>query len=329
VDPGATQLTTMHCELPPGHSARPPAVDDAEAIWRFVAARNEAILGFADVTIDEVVDELTEPGFDPATDGWLVHEPGGAVAGYGWACRKGGSGEVLVDSIAEPDAIAAWLWERTIARAVEIAGATGHAQATLDVGVYRADAAQRARAASLGFQPGTTYHRMRIDHDGPHAAPPVPDSIQIRSGDDPQVRRDGHTVLNAAFDGQFGYVTRPFDEWHAMVDASSACDWSQLHVVYADGRPVAMLRGTNQFVEDEHCGYVATVGVLESARGRGLAKLLLRHAFAADSVRGRAGTILHVDTNNPTPALGLYESVGMRPVLVIDILRRVIPLSVS
>jgi ribosomal protein S18 acetylase RimI-like enzyme len=69
--------------------------------------------------------------------------------------------------------------------------------------------------------------------------------------------------------------------------------------------------------------------VLESARGRGLAKLLLRHAFAADSGRGRAGTILHVDTNNPTPALGLYESVGMRPVLVIDVWRRMIPLSAS
>jgi hypothetical protein len=29
-----------------------------------------------------------------------------------------------------------------------------------------------------------------------------------------------------------------------------------------------------------------------------------------------------VDTNNTTPALRLYESVGMRPVLVIDVWRR-------
>ena len=48
-------------------------------------------------------------------------------------------------------------------------------------------------------------------------------------------------------------------------------------------------------------------------------------AFAAAA--GRSGTILHVDTNNPTPALGLYLSVGMKPVLIIDVWRRTLPAS--
>lgn len=39
---------------------------------------------------------------------------------------------------------------------------------------------------------------------------------------------------------------------------------------------------------------------------------------------GRAGTILHVDSNNTTPALSLYESVGMRATLVIDVWRRTV-----
>ena len=65
--------------------------------------------------------------------------------------------------------------------------------------------------------------------------------------------------------------------------------------------------------------------MVEAARGKGLAKLLLRQAFARDANAGRVGTILHVDTNNPTPALGLYERVGMRTVLVIDVWRRVMP----
>lgn len=64
---------------------------------------------------------------------------------------------------------------------------------------------------------------------------------------------------------------------------------------------------------------MATVAVLPSARGRGLAKLLLLQAFADDHRRGRRGTILHVDSNNVTPAVGLYERVGMRPVLAIDV----------
>jgi ribosomal protein S18 acetylase RimI-like enzyme len=82
--------------------------------------------------------------------------------------------------------------------------------------------------------------------------------------------------------------------------------------------------GNNQFAADEGCGYVDTLAVRPEFRGRGLGRLLLRTAIAADAARGREGTILHVDTNNTTPALGLYESEGMRPVLVIDIWRRTV-----
>jgi ribosomal protein S18 acetylase RimI-like enzyme len=78
---------------------------------------------------------------------------------------------------------------------------------------------------------------------------------------------------------------------------------------------------SDEFVEDENCGYIGWLGVLEEARGKGLAKFLLRDAFHADAMNGRTGTILHVDTNNPTPALGLYLSVGMRATLVIDLWR--------
>jgi ribosomal protein S18 acetylase RimI-like enzyme len=93
-------------------------------------------------------------------------------------------------------------------------------------------------------------------------------------------------------------------------------------VAALDSRPAAIIMTSDRFVEDENCGYVSDLGVLPEARGRGIAKYLLRTAFAADARAGRTGTILHVDTNNVTPALGLYESVGMRPVLIIDMWRR-------
>jgi GNAT superfamily N-acetyltransferase len=88
-----------------------------------------------------------------------------------------------------------------------------------------------------------------------------------------------------------------------------------------DGRAVALRECTDQFVEDEDCGYIGRLGVLEEARGKGLATFLLRDQFALDAAAGRTGTILHVDTNNPTPALGLYLSVSMRAELVMDVLR--------
>ena len=92
-----------------------------------------------------------------------------------------------------------------------------------------------------------------------------------------------------------------------------------------DGEPKAAGEDNYQFVEDEDCGNVARLAVLEQARGKGLAKLLLREGFATHAAAGRTGTILHVDTNNPTPALDLYTSVGMEAVLVIDVWRLVVP----
>ena len=315
----------MTLVLGAGYQWRRPRVDDAEAIWELVAERNTSIIGFPDITLDDVRDELVEPGFDPRIDGWVVHDRAGRLAGYAWACRKSDSNEVGIDTVAEVEAVCSWLWAATVARAREIGAELGHGEVALDVGIHRPDAAQRARAQAGGFAIGTTFHRLRIDH---HGVPAEPDAsaVTIRSGEeDEQVRRDALAVANEATAGQFGFVERAFDEWHRDVEASVSHDWAQLRVVYLDNQPVAMLQGNDQFAEDERCGYIARVAVVEAARGRGLAKLLLRQAFARDARAGRVGTILHVDTNNPTPALGLYERVGMRPVLVIDVWRRIMP----
>jgi len=37
----------------------------------------------------------------------------------------------------------------------------------------------------------------------------------------------------------------------------------------------------------------------------------LLQAFAHDFRGGRRGTVLHVESNNVTPAIGLYRHVGM------------------
>ena len=161
---------------------------------------------------------------------------------------------------------------------------------------------------------------MRIDFDAPPAEPVVPAGVIVRTGPgDEAFHRQAHDVSKRAFAEHFGFVERSFEDWHESIESASTSDWTQLRVAYVDGRPAAMVRGTDQFVDDEDCGYVATVAVLPASRGHGLAKLLLLQAFADDFRRGRRGTVLHVDANNVTPAVGLYEHVGMRSVLAIDV----------
>jgi ribosomal protein S18 acetylase RimI-like enzyme len=219
--------------------------------------------------------------------------------------------------------VARWLLARALERAAEIGRSRGLEGVSVDKTIYRGDETMTGLAAGLGFAPAATFHRMRIDHDGPVPVPEPPPGVLVHDGAyDDAIRRAAHRVSMASFAEHFGHADTPYEQWLETHEARSVFDWSQLTVVEADGEPVAMCECNDAFVGDENCGYVMRIGVLEQARGRGLAKYLLRRAFAVDAAAGRAGTILHVDTNNTTPALGLYESVGMRPSLVLDVWRR-------
>ncbi|MCE7000452.1 GNAT family N-acetyltransferase [Saccharothrix sp. S26] len=306
--------------LPAGHTARPPRPDDAELILGLVHAYTTAVIGFADYTLDDMRDELTRPGFDLERDAWLVLDAAGAPVGYATANGKSGSDEVDVDVVSADPVIADWLFTRVLDRARELGRAGGHEKVVVDQGVYRDDTALRERVAALGFEAATTFHRMRIDHVGEVPPPaPVP-GLVLRQGLDEEVRRTAHEVRNASFAGHFGFVPKTYQEWHEQLDRKSTFDWSGLWLAELDGRPAGFMECTDQFA-DENRGYVGHLGVLPAARGRGVAKHLLGQAFHLDAAAGRVGTVLHVDSNNPTPALGLYESVGMRPVLVIDVWR--------
>lgn len=312
----------MTAVLPEKYTVRPPAADDAQAILDLATAYNVAVIGSADWTLDDVRDALAEQNFDPARDGWLVFD-GDQLAGFGWVFGKGDHRQLDQDVTADDLEVERWLLDRVDQRAREFAREYGHPAVQLDTVAYRADTARRERLTGYGYTCGTTFHRMRIDHDGQVPAPQVPDGVTVRRGTpDEASRRAAHAVLNAAFDGQFGFSPRSFDEWRTAQEDHSAFDWSQLTVLELDGEVVAMRSCNDQFVEDENCGYIGRLAVLEKARGRGLAKFLLRDQFALDAANGRAGTILHVDTNNPTPALGVYLSVGMRPTLVMEAWRR-------
>jgi ribosomal protein S18 acetylase RimI-like enzyme len=213
--------------------------------------------------------------------------------------------------------VAAWLYEQTMDRAREMGRENGHAEITVEADIYRADEPQRALLTGHAFTNGTTYHRMRIDHREPVAMPAPPPGVVVRRGAwDDASRWTAHELIIECFQGQFGFVVRPHEQWIEYLELLSTFDWSQMTLLEVDGRAVALRKCTDAHLETDDCGYVGMLCVLEEFRGRGLARFLLQDAFAHDAAASRAGTMLDVDTNNPTPALGLYLAVGMKPTLV-------------
>lgn len=304
--------------LPAGLTVRSPRLDDDRDIFALVSAYNHSIVGIADFTLDDVRDELNEPGFVRETDGWVVHD-GDRLVGYATTFRRADSDRIDADVVAPDSGVAGWLLDRTIERARAIGRESEYRGVTVDHSTYRDDDALQRLLTERAFGAATSFYRMRVDHTGPVQDPAMPAGVLLRSAAEGEsVRRTAHAVREAAFTEHFGEVAQTYDDWVVSLESKAMFSWGHVRLAEADGEPAGMIRVSDQFIEDECCGYVAQIGVAPWARGRGIAKTLLREAFAADAARGLIGTLLHVDSGNTTPALGLYESVGMRPVLVID-----------
>ncbi|WP_328999013.1 GNAT family N-acetyltransferase [Kribbella sp. NBC_00709] len=307
--------------LPAGHTFRPMVLEDAALIAERSAVYTSALLGFPKHSPEDVANYLRDPGINLTTDAWVVLDPNGNFAGSATAVQITGGTHVNIDILSNNPAVLNWLLDQTERRA----HATGRHEVVLQVGAIRQDQLLPEVLAARGFAVGTSVQRMRITFDGEVLPPAVPDNVVVRRGaPDEASRRAAHGVLMEAFAGQPATLPRPFDEWAASRESRSTFDWSQVTTLELDGQAVAMTECNDNFVSTDNCGYVGRLAVVPSARGRGFAKFLLHNAFAVDAAAGRSGTILHVDSSNPTPAVALYTGVGMRPDLISDIWRRTI-----
>src|SRR5204862_3670218 len=78
-----------------------------------------------------------------------------------------------------------------------------------------------------------------------------------------------------------------------------------------DSTPVGALVATvSESTNGPDSSYVDYIGVIDLARGRGVAKGLLRTVIADAAARGRDRVGPEVDADSPTGAAGLYTSMG-------------------
>lgn len=291
------------------------AAGDLAAVCELLTLCDTAVLGRTDFTEDEIAADLRSTTLE--SYGWYAGE---LLVGYGWVERVDTSAKVELDAYVRPGHdpslgldIVDFLERRGVALVAEV----GHELAVFDIGLYRQDEQSQSWLRTRGFETPTSFVRMRIDLDGPVATPTVPGLVLRRGDTDEADLRTAHRISEDAFGEHYNHVQVSYESWRRRLTEQGE-DFAEVWLAELDGDPMGVLVGTRQFVEDENAGYVRTLGTMPGARGRGVGKAMLRAYFDVAQRAGRTAVLLHVDVGNVTGALGIYESVGMRPVLTID-----------
>ena len=307
--------------LPAGYSHRNASLEDAPAIAELVNEVNIAEIGTPLTSVEESRDDLTTPGRETEDDVVLVDDDG-ALVGYLalWADVEPFT-EIQQFVFVRPAlwgrGLSAWLLGLGEERARDkVHRAAPSSPVFLRVSHWAANDAAGRLFASLGYTHARTFHEMRINLDGPVAAPQIPDGIELRTFDGERDAPGVYAALKEAFADHWGHAFDPFDQWrHQHIDGEASGFDAALWFLALDRDEVAgaacCRASTPRSPEAAH---VDVLGVRPAWRGRGVGRALLLSAFREAQRREIQAVTLGVDSENQTGATRLYEGVGMRSV---------------
>ena len=182
----------------------------------------------------------------------------------------------------------------------------------------------------LGLQPIRYFADLRADLSEPtptRRAPSAASSAAATAASttttfrivpwDLSRNEEARHVKNAAFMDHWGSTPTPSDWWTTQTSGFGARpDWS-FFAVNNDDKIIGHLI-THRFENDDELlgakyAVIDNIGTLAEWRGRGVASQLITAALAKYREEGMQFAALGVDSDNPTGAYRLYESLGFRP----------------
>jgi mycothiol synthase len=240
---------------------------------------------------------------DLDADTWLLVEEGRLIA-CGWAQTHGDLGWAI--GVVHPEAkgrgIGGRLVERSERRLRERGATRAHQVA------FAGDTRSPLLFAAHGYREVRRFYDMAIELDGPPPAPVLHDGLTIEPFDESSLR-EFYEALEESFQDHWEHHSTPLEEW--WQEKRNAPDFDPtLWFLIRDGSEVAAV--VRNEPNRREGGMVAALGVRRPWRGRGLGRALLLHTFGEFQRRGVNRISLGVDSENPTGATQLYESVGMR-----------------
>ncbi|MGA8258422.1 MAG: GNAT family N-acetyltransferase [Nocardioides sp.] len=324
--------------LPDGWTIDTPVPDDRFDLARLthlLRAHESTGRGWAGSGIDDVLVEVSEAGLR-TRENVVVRDKKRVIRAWGSVHDRAG-GRMLFMHVVERDlpagvgrACSDLLIEWAVGQAKAVGSARGLDVQQIDTGAFADDERQHRWLGETGFAKVRTWWQMSRPVSPDEAdLVPAPDAweengVRIRlvqrsgtgSGmpDDDDLRAV-HDVIEGAFVDHFNHWEESFDEFVFRLREDPGHRWDHWWLAeLVDGddvQPVGALVGTvSESTSGPDGSYVAYIGVLEAARGRGVAKGLLRTIIADAASSGRDRVGLEVDADSSTGANGLYESMG-------------------
>jgi mycothiol synthase len=184
--------------------------------------------------------------------------------------------------------------------------------------VWAMDTEDGAQAlfAAAGYEPVRHYIMMTRPIDAPLPDAPLPAGLEVRPVEPGHVRAIWEAMWEARRD-HWGYVEPTEQDYERWTGGRLFAP--ELWKVAWEGEQVAGMvlnrldREQNEQYQRQR-GYTQDIFVRRPWRRRGLARSLLVQSIGMFREMGMAETALGVDTQNPSGALRLYESVGYREV---------------
>ncbi len=324
--------------LPPGWTVRGPVLDDLHVLVKLRGADRLEHTGSASVDCKAIESEVAGPAswtrrqllaVDP--DG----QPRAWIIVHDRAAGRTMVAQYVDRSLGEEAATVAgvlYAWGEDQAR--EICALREVTATRLDASPFADDTVQQQWLADAGYTKRRTWPQMTrpVTADEATSLPAPREGVTIRrvashenglpiAGDLQLV----HEMLEASFEDHFNSYRESFPEFVQRLREDPGHRWDHWWLAFVegeDGQPLAAgaVVGTvlPENSEGHEGSYIEYIGVHRQARGRGVAKALLRAVIADAAERGRDRVGLEVDADSPTGADGLYDSMGWKTDYVLE-----------
>lgn len=317
--------------LPGDWSVATPDPDDPAEVERLtdlLRAHEDGGRGWPGASADDVLVEVSEDGLR-TRENVVVRDAAGVDQAWGSVHDRAG-GRMLFVHVVSRDldervarACSDILVEWAVGQARAVGSARGLAVQQIDTGSFAGDERQDRWLATSGFEKVRTWWQMGrpVDPDETSLVPSparwedrgVRFRLVGRAADgspDTDDLRAVHDVLEEAFRDHFNSYPETFAEFVHRLREDPGHRWNHWWVAELLDGPAPEAVGALVATSGESASYIAYIGVRAAARGRGVAKGLLRTVVADAAVRGRERVTLEVDADSSTGADGLYLSMG-------------------